>query len=245
MQPQIRAAAASRSAGRRRGRPRASTTPIRIPRARPYVDRAPAAQRDRRAAPRACAAARRSRDTIIRMKRMQGFNVLFQPATTTPASRPRTSSRSALAPGRNDAPRARSRGVRGARLGVAARVRRQDHDAVPPHRRLARLPPHALHDGRRVRPRGDAVLRAPLGQGLDLPREPDHQLVPVPPDLALRSRARARGRRRHAHDDPLPASPTATATSRSPPCGPRRSSATSPSPCIPTTSATSTRSAAR
>ena len=42
-------------------------------------------------------------------------------------------------------------------------------------------------------------------QGLDLPRQPDHQLVPVPPDVALRPRARARGRRRHADDDPVPA----------------------------------------
>ena len=53
--------------------------------------------------------------------------------------------------------------------------------------------------------RGDAVLRAPLPPRLDLPREPDHQLVPVPRDVALRPRARARGHRRHALDDPLPA----------------------------------------
>ena len=42
-------------------------------------------------------------------------------------------------------------------------------------------------------------------QGLDLPREPDRQLVPVPPDVALRPRARARGGRRRAHVRPLPA----------------------------------------
>ena len=35
-------------------------------------------------------------------------------------------------------------------------------------------------------------------QGLDLPRQPDRQLVPVPDDGALRSRARPRGGRRHA-----------------------------------------------
>ena len=103
------------------------------------------------------------------------------------------------------APGDRPRRVRGARLGLAARVRRQDPRRLPPHRRVARLPPLAVHDGRRLHPRGDAVLRAPLPARLDLPREPHHQLVPVPRDVALRPRARARGRRRHALDDPLSA----------------------------------------
>ncbi len=88
---------------------------------------------------------------------------------------------------------------------MAARVRRQDPQPVPAHGRVARLPAHALHDGRELRARGDALLRAPLRPRLDLPREPDHQLVPVPRDVALRPRARARGRRRHALDDPLSA----------------------------------------
>ena len=38
------------------------------------------------------------------------------------------------------------------------------------------------------------LLRPPLGPRLDLPRQPDRQLVPVPPDRDLRPRGRARGR---------------------------------------------------
>ena len=40
--------------------------------------------------------------------------------------------------------------------------------------------------------------------GLDLPREPDRQLVPVPPDGDLRPRGRARRDGRHAHLRALP-----------------------------------------
>ena len=48
------------------------------------------------------------------------------------------------------------------------------------------------------------LLRPPLGPRLDLPREPDRQLVPVPPDRDLRSRGGARGDGRRAHLRPLP-----------------------------------------
>ena len=41
-------------------------------------------------------------------------------------------------------------------------------------------------------------------KGLDLPRQPDHQLVPVPRDVALGPRGRARRDGRHAHLRPLP-----------------------------------------
>ena len=88
---------------------------------------------------------------------------------------------------------------------MAARVRRQDHEPVPAHGRLDGLPPRALHDGPRLRARGDDVLRPPLPQGLDLPRQPDHQLVSVPPDVPLRPGTRARGDRRRAHVCALPA----------------------------------------
>ena len=78
-------------------------------------------------------------------------------------------------------------------MGLAAPVRPHDHGAVQAFGRLDGLPARALHDGRPVRARGHALLRAPLPPGMDLPVEPDHQLVPVPRDVALRSRARARG----------------------------------------------------
>ena len=78
---------------------------------------------------------------------------------------------------------------------------------------------------------------------LDLPREPDRQLVPAPPDRDLRPRGRARRGRRRAHLRPLPVRRRRRARSRSRPSGRRRSSPTSPSPCTRTTSATATRSA--
>ena len=59
-----------------------------------------------------------------------------------------------------------------------------------------------MDDG--VRRGGDDVLRPALGRGLDLPREPDRQLVPVPPDGDLRPRGRARRDGRHPVRRPLP-----------------------------------------
>ena len=80
----------------------------------------------------------------------------------------------------------------------------RDHGPVPPARLLARLLARALHDGRRLRRGRDDVLRPAVGGGLDLPREPHRQLVPVPPDGDLRPRGRARRDGRHAHLRALP-----------------------------------------
>ena len=103
----------------------------------------------------------------------------------------------------------------------------------------------ALHHGRRLRRRGDDVLRPALGAGLDLPRQQDRQLVPVPPDGALGSRGRARRAGRRALLRGATRSPTGRAASRSRRCGRRRSSPTSRSPCTRTIRATATRSAGR
>ena len=170
--------------------------------ARELRDRAPAAERDRRPAPRPRAPAlarRHDRAHAPDAGLQRPLPARLRPRGHLDAERGREAPRDRG----EDAAGPRPRGVRGARLGVAARVRRQDHVPVPADRRLARLPPRALHDGRRVRPRRDALLRAPVPQGLDLPREPDHQLVPVPRDVALRSRGRARRGRRRAHLRPL------------------------------------------
>ena len=99
---------------------------------------------------------------------------------------------------------ARPRGVRGARLGAPRRHRQDDHGPVPQARRLARLRARALHDGRRLHRGGDALLRPPLGSRLDLPRQPDRQLVPVPRDGDLGPRGRARRHGRHADLRALP-----------------------------------------
>ncbi len=177
-------------------------------RARPLAPavrrRAPAAQRDRRAAHRACAAARdrRHRDPHEEDAGLQhALPAGLRPRRYRDAER----RRECAAQRRDLAPGDRPRGVRGARVGVAARVRRQDPEPVPPHGRIARLPADAIHDGRRLHPRGDAVLRPSLPPRLDLPRQPDHQLVPAPRDVPVGSRAGAPGRGRHAHDDPVSA----------------------------------------
>ena len=67
---------------------------------------------------------------------------------------------------------------------------------------------------------------------LDLPREPDRQLVPLPPDRDLRPRGRARrdGRRAHLRALPVRRRLRRRVRSRSRPCGRRRSSPTSRSP---------------
>ena len=98
----------------------------------------------------------------------------------------------------------RARGVRRADVGVAREDRPHDHGPVPTARLVARLLARALHDGRRLRPGRDDVLRPALGARLDLSRESHRQLVPVPSDGDLRPRGRARGDGRHAVHDPLP-----------------------------------------
>ena len=125
-------------------------------------------------------------------------------ATTTPGSRPRTSSRSS-------SPR---EGLTRHDLGREAFIERTwewleqtGRTIMGQYRRLG-----ASLDYSRERftldeallARRDGVLRPPLGPRLDLPREPDRQLVPVPPDRDLRPRGRARGDGRRAHLRPLP-----------------------------------------
>ncbi len=184
-------------------------------------------------------------DALCRLKRMQGYNVLFQPGYDHAGISTQNAVEKHLRDRREDAPRPRPRGVRGPRLGVAARVRRQDHDPVPAHGRLAGLPARAVHDGRRLRPRGHARVRPPVRQGLDLPREPDHQLVPVPPDLALGSRARPRRARRRADHDPLPVRGRLGLRRDRDRAAGDHSLPTSRWPSIPTTRATRTPSARR
>ena len=152
-----------------------------------------------------------------------------------------------LVDGGDDAPGARPRGVRRARLGVARRA--PAATIMGQFRRLG-----ASLDYERERftmddayvARGDALLRPPLGRGLDLPREPDRQLVPVPPDGDLRPRGRARRDGRHAHLRRATRSPTARAhiaiATVAAGDHPRRRRRRRPSR---TTSATATRSAAR
>ena len=177
--------------------------PLRAPTPRParetVRDRRPAAERHGRA-PHGARAERldpgraRSAGTGCRASTRSGSR-----ATTTRASRRRAWWKRSFASEGTIASGDRPRGVRRARVGVAARVRRHDHEPVPPARLLARLRARTVHDGRRLRARGDAVLRPPLRARLDLPRQPHHQLVQRLPDVDLRSRGRAHRGGRRAH----------------------------------------------
>ena len=107
---------------------------------------------------------------------------------------------------------------------------RRDHGAASRPGRVDGLPPRADDDGRALRARGHALLRAPARQGADLPREPDRQLVPARHvgDLGPRGQPHPRGR--HALAGSATRSRTGRATSRSRPCVPRRCSRTPASP---------------
>ena len=144
-------------------------------------------------------------DTLVRWHRMRGFNTLFQPGYDHARHLDLGVDRPHARGGGPEPARPRPRRLRRLRPGVARALRRHDHEPVPPARRLARLPAHAVHDGRGLLPRRHALVRPPLRARLDLPGEPDRQLVPARPDRALGPRGRARGRRRHALLRPLPA----------------------------------------
>ena len=143
-------------------------------------------------------------DVLIRWHRMRGFDTLWQPGYDHAGHLDPERRREAAREGGDVAQGARPRGVRRARLAPPRGDRPHDHGPVPPARRLARLQPRALHDGRRLRRGRDALLRPPLGPRLDLPRRADRQLVPVPRDGDLRPRGRARRHGRHAHVRALP-----------------------------------------
>ena len=195
---------ASRRAGRRPGRPRASTRPARARASdETYVICVPP--------PNVTGELHMGhalngsiQDVLIRWHRMRGFDTLWQPGYDHAGIATQNVVERALAK------EGRSRQD----IGREAFVERtwewleqdgaHDHGPVPPARLLARLLARALHDGRRLRPRGHDVLRPALGPRLDLPRQPHRQLVPVPPDRDLRPRGRARGDGRHALHDPLP-----------------------------------------
>ena len=123
--------------------------------------------------------------------------------TTTRGSRPRTRSRSTW-PRR--ARRGRTSGARSSWSSCWDWLREYGGTIMHQFRRMG-----ASMDYRRERfTMDDEYVRAVMrffvhlhGQGLDLPGEPDHQLVPVPRDVALGPRARARGGRRRADVHPL------------------------------------------
>ena len=194
---------ASKSAGRRRGRRKASTTRSRI-RPRELRDRASAAERHRRPAPRprAPAVARRhDRPDAPDAGLQRALPAGLRPRRHLDAERGREAAR------QRRASRGRTSAARRSSSSLWEWLREYGGKIMFQFRRIG-----ASLDYRRERfTMDEAYVRAVMrffvhlwDRGLDLPREPDHQLVPVPPDVALRPRARARGRRRRAHVRPLP-----------------------------------------
>ena len=74
-------------------------------------------------------------DALIRWHRMRGFNALWQPGYDHAGIATQSGGGEAAPQGGDVAIRPRPRGVRRARVGVAAGVRRRDHGPVPAARR--------------------------------------------------------------------------------------------------------------
>ena len=144
-------------------------------------------------------------DVLIRWHRMRGFDTLWQPGydhagiSTQNVDREATDRRGHVAPGD------RPRGVPRADVALARRDGPDDHEPA-----TAASAPRSTTARERFT-MDDAYVEAVMTffvrlweRGLDLPGEPDRQLVPVPPDGDLRPRGRARRDGRHAHHGPLP-----------------------------------------
>ena len=191
-------------------------------------------------------------DLMIRHARMRGHPTLFLPGLDHASIAAQFVLDGILAKEGESRAEPRSRALPRA----DARVRRDDPrgDARPAAagRRLVRLGPAALHDGRWV---GEGRARRVQAAVRRRPRLPDRgarQLVPGLPDERERPRGDRDARDGHALVGPLPprrpgdrraGSRTRRSPSRRP--GPRRSSATPPWPSIPTTRATRRSSAGR
>ncbi len=123
-------------------------------------------------------------DTLTRLKRMQGFEVLWLPGMDHAGIATQNVVERQLAAqqlSRHDLGREEfvEQG-----LGVEGRVRRRDPRADAPARRLGGLVARAVHDGRGPVPGGPDDLQAAVRRRADLPGQPDHQLVPALPDRA-------------------------------------------------------------
>ena len=165
-------------------------------------------------------------------------------ASTTPRSPPSSSS-TGSSPPRARAARASAASATSSGCASSSTDPRGDARPAAPGRRVARLGPAAVHDGRGL---GAAVrdrLQPAVPRGPRLPDRGAHQLVPRLPDERLRPRGRSRrrrparsGRSATTSSTRRPASPTRRRRSPSPRPGRRRSSATPPSRSIPTIRAT-------
>ena len=186
-------------------------------------------------------------DLMIRHARMRGHPALFLPGLDHACIAAQFVLDGILAKEGESRAIARARALPRA----DGRVRRDDPrgDARPAAagRRVGRLGPPALHDGRGLGQGRPRRVRAAVPRRPRLPDRGARQLVPGLPDERQRPRGHRDARDRDAVVGPLPPRRrgdrrAGSRTRRSPsrPPGPRRSSATRRSPSIPTTSATAT-----
>ena len=137
-------------------------------------------------------------DTLVRMKRMQGFNTLFQPGYDHAGISTQNAVEKDLA---REGKTRHDLGREAFEARVWEWLRLYGRTIMTQFRRIG-----ASLDYRRERfTMDDDYVRAVMRffvhlyeKGWIYRDEPDHQLVPVPRDVALRSRAGPRGRRRRA-----------------------------------------------
>ena len=142
-------------------------------------------------------------DLIIRHARMLGRPTLFLPASTTPRSRPRSSSIGS-SPGK--VRRGRASAASATSSGCGSSSTRLAHDPGASKSRLARrrLEPAAVHDGRSLGARPSAGASRACTPGPRVPRRSADQLVPRLPDQRQGSRGHPDARDGLDLDDPLP-----------------------------------------
>ncbi len=107
--------------------------------------------------------------------------------------------------GRDEPRRARPRGVHRARLGAEGALGGRHPRPAEAPRRVLRLGPHRLHDGRGLPARRDEGVRGPLRRRQDLPRQAPGELGSAVRDRDQRPRGRNRRGRRLDVALPLPA----------------------------------------
>ena len=127
-------------------------------------------------------------DTLIRWRRMQGRDVLWQPGTDHAGIATQMVVERLLAEQGTDRRESGTGQVRRARLAVEGGIGRHDHPAVAPARCVAGLAARAVHHGRWAVGRGAEGVRRPVPGRADLSRPAPGELGPEAADRDLRPR---------------------------------------------------------
>ena len=173
-------------------------------------------------------------DTLIRWRRMQGRDVLWQPGTDHAGIATQMVVERLLAEQGNGPPRPGPRGLRRAGLAVEGGVAAAPSPSSCAGSALARLAARALHHGRRAVGRGARRCSSTCTAGADLPRPAAGELGPEAADRDLRPRGGEPRGEGHPLAHPLSDRGCARPSSSPwPPRGRRRCWATPRWRCIP------------